>query len=80
MSVNNKILSYNGTQFLAKQFKEFLVWEGVNHILISKFHPQSNPAECVMCELRRLCWTYCASRHSKLIDMVTEFEKVLNEL
>jgi transposase InsO family protein len=41
------IISDNGSQFIAKIFKEFLTSYGVTHWLNAIYHPQNNPTERV---------------------------------
>src|SRR5262249_15290729 len=37
-----RIISDNGPQFIAKDFKEFIRMSGMMHVLTSPFYPQSN--------------------------------------
>jgi transposase InsO family protein len=37
-----RIISDNGPQFIAKDFKEFIRISGMTHVRTSPFHPQSN--------------------------------------
>lgn len=37
-----RIISDNGPQFLAKEFKAFLRWAGMTHVRTSPYYPQSN--------------------------------------
>jgi len=40
--VRPRIISDNGPQFIAKDFKEFIRISGMTHVRTSPFHPQSN--------------------------------------
>lgn len=75
-----RFLSDNGTQFTSGEFRNFLRWEGIKHITISKYHPQSNPCERIMKELSRLFRTFCPNKHSSWAKWVPEFQTILNEL
>ena len=39
---NPRIISDNGPQFIAKDFKEFIRISGMHHVRISPYYPQSN--------------------------------------
>ena len=47
--VNPRIISDNGPQFIAKDFKEFIRVTGMSHVRTSPYYPQSNgKLECYL--------------------------------
>lgn len=63
--VPKRILSDHGTQFTSHQYGAFLLENGVEKVLCSIRHPQSNPSERVMRELGRFFRTYCSEQHTR---------------
>ena len=53
---NPRIISDNGSQFIAKDFKEFIRISGMDHVRVSPYYPQSNgKIECWHQSLKREC-------------------------
>ncbi|MCI0560640.1 MAG: transposase family protein, partial [Nitrososphaera sp.] len=59
-----RILSDHGSQFTARQWKQFAEESNVELVFSPIRHPQSNPSERVMRELGRYFRTYCSERHT----------------
>lgn len=72
-----RILSDNGAQCVSK---EFLAWNNIRHITISKYNPQSNPTERIMQELGRLFRTFCSEKHTSWVNWLSDFQTIPNEL
>ena len=47
LEVRPRIISDNGPQFIAKDFKEFIRISGMTHVRTSPFYPQSLKEECI---------------------------------
>jgi hypothetical protein len=67
------IISDNGSQFIAKIFKEFLTAYGVTHWLNAIYHPQNNPTERVNQVLANSIRCYVGSDHR---DWDRELQKI----
>jgi len=72
------IVSDHGVQFNRKSWQNRLSNLGIPPTFTSVYHPQSNPAERVMRELRRLFRLYCSKHHSYWPTYVPYIEWVLN--
>ena len=59
-----RILSDNGTQFTSPKWRNTLEEQGINVVLGSIRHPQSNPTERVMREIGRMFRTFCKEKHT----------------
>ena len=73
-----KILSDNGTQFTASEWRNSLEKEGIKVVFSSIRHPESNPTERVMREIGRMMRTMCKVKHTEWANYVKEIENMLN--
>jgi transposase InsO family protein len=59
--VKPRIISDNGPQFIAKDFKEFIRLSGITHVRISPYYPQSNgKKERYFRSFKEECWRVSA--------------------
>lgn len=77
-----KLVSDRGTAFTSKVFEDFLIKNGVQHILISTQHPQSNgQVERINREVARLLRTLCTTTEKKDWALrVPEVQMMLNRV
>ena len=68
----------HGTQFKGKKWKTELLNGGIKTYKTSVYHPKSNPAERVLCEVGRILRTYCHKEHRYWSKYVEAAETFLN--
>ena len=73
-----RVLSDHGTQFTSNVWQEGIKRRGIQPILSSIRHPQSNPSERIMRELSRLFRAYCNDNHTGWIDLLPKINIWLN--
>lgn len=66
------ILIDNGFHFTSKQYKSFVEEKKFQHILISRYHPQSNLVERYTREIGRLLSLFCNQDHTSRSRYVSE--------
>ncbi|XP_064106783.1 uncharacterized protein LOC135215759 [Macrobrachium nipponense] len=78
-----ELVSDNGRQFVAEEFKEFMTQNGVKHILIPAYHPSSNgQAECKLMgrQLRTRLDLLHLDASQRIEKKASENEKPMREL
>jgi transposase InsO family protein len=68
------VLSDHGTQFQSKQWQETLEQWDIQPTFSTVRHPQSNPTERVMREMRQLFRTYCQDAHANWATVLSMIE------
>lgn len=74
------LLSDNAANFTGNAWTSFLKRNNIKQILISRFHPESNPTERIFREFNRFIRTYVPNKQTQWIDFVTPFEQIVNDL
>lgn len=74
------IITDNATYFTGKAWTEFLRDNDINQILISRFHPSSNPIERTFRDFNRFVRTYAAHKQTKWADLVEPYQEIVNHL
>jgi hypothetical protein len=72
------VLSDHRTQFQSKQWQETLEQWDIQLTFSTVRHPQSNPTERVMRELRQLFQTYCQDAHANWTKVLSKIELLFN--
>ena len=73
-----RVLSDHGTQFTSTVWQEGVKRRGIQPILSSIRHPQSNPSERIMRELSRLFRAYCHNNHTGWVELLPKINIWLN--
>jgi|AKYZ01.1.fsa_nt_gi Integrase core domain. len=76
----DSIISDNGPQYNSKIWKDMLRVNNIKPIFISKYRPQSNPAERIMRELSRFLRTYSYQKQKTWDNHLKNFEDTTNHL
>lgn len=72
------IMSDNGTQFISKLWKEYMLQRGVKVIYTTVRNPRPNTTERVNKELGRLFRTYCGTNHKGWVNILPKIEVLYN--
>ncbi|KAH0809904.1 hypothetical protein GEV33_012887 [Tenebrio molitor] len=72
------VLSDHRTQFQSKQWQETLEQWDIQPTFSTVRHPQSNPTQRVMRELRQLFRTYCQDAHANWTTVLSKIELLFN--
>lgn len=73
-----KIISDNGSQFTSRKFKDTLETLGIKVRNISLFHPQSNPSERYIQNVKQALKIYCNSKHDQWPEIIPYAEQQIN--
>lgn len=76
--IPDEILSDNGGQFLANEWRDFGREHGIELRYTTPYNPQSNPTERIMRELGRAIRLYCNEEHTRWYQVLRRFEKTVN--
>lgn len=75
-----KIVTDNGTQFTSAMWTEFMIINGMKHILTTYYHPQSNPFVRYNKMVGRISRTFCSNDHRAFnLYMYIRCSKILNK-
>ena len=72
------ILSDNGTQFASKNWRNKLADMKTDVIFAPIRHPQANPSERCMREIRKFCRIYCHEAHKRWPELLSHIQGWLN--
>lgn len=75
----HKILSDNGRQFVSREWRERLAFEGIQVVYTSPYHPEANPVEREMREIGRIMRAFAHKRHNIWSEYVLFTEQCLNQ-
>jgi len=68
------ILSDNGTQFASKNWRNKLADMKTDVIFAPIRHPQANPSERCMREIRKFCRIYCHEAHKRWPELLSHIQ------
>ena len=77
IGIPESIITYHGTQFKGRIWREEMLNKGIRTYKTSIYHPSSNPAERVLREVGQILRTYCHDNHKKWVEDISNTETYL---